>query len=184
MSLLDFFRPSVRREDAVTSLLLPPGPRTAHDAFALAEKTARQYDAGYRLTFVASGSDLDAQGRSRTWRFSFHLPDREESLEVTLEPDRKRAEETGECPPRLTSQLRPAEALRRGRNAPPALPVPFRDSPEVVASFAAQGMDFLSRGTDRSIESRWGADGRPLWRTFSGARERAVAFQSVGEALS
>jgi hypothetical protein len=49
----------------------------------------------------------------------------------------------------------------------PALPVPFQDSPDVVALFTQQGEDYISGDTHLTLFSAWLPDGRAIWQSIA-----------------
>jgi len=144
-----------------------PGPRGAHAAWDLVRAHAQALDPKWRLVGITSGTDLRPDGRSATWEFVFDLPGREAMLLATLAPPADADPDT--AAPGLTLRV------RTGRASGAPLPVPFRDSPEVVAGFAAEGVDFVAGPTDMKLEARVLASG-PAWITFDWNGERHAAF--------
>jgi hypothetical protein len=152
---------------------------------------------------VASGTDLSTSGRSLTWDFFYELPTRGTKLALHLEPcgegpDPERdtlclsVEETPILPPLepaleadlcRTFKLTPEQLHERRfevhfADLPPELSADFRDSPEVAASLAAQGVDFVAGPTDISIASKALKSGEQFWVCSYGRRQIKTPFRS------
>jgi len=153
-----------------------PGPMTAHEAWAIVRPVAHELDPRARLTFITSGLDMSREGRSFTWEFLFHLPGGRARALLTLEPNR----ETGDidnAPIILVQRLTPASVA--GLDRATVLPERFRDSPEVVAEFAAGGVDFVAGPTDMKLEGRVLDTGEAVWVTYYWDGERKASFTAV-----
>lgn len=134
-----------------------PGPLTSREAWDLVAPRLEELDPEARLVGISSGTDLDAGGRASTWSFRVQLPSHERAGLVLVEP----APGTPlpeEAPLDRVELYRPLDAADRGRRA---LPRDFRDSPEVVAALAAQGVDFVAGPTTLMIETAWSEDDPP-----------------------
>lgn len=146
---------------------------TAREAWDLAWPAARDLDASARLTLLTSGTDISPEGRSFTWSFGLELPRRGESLLLSVEPSGEAAE-VDDDPLVLDQRRSPRPKADLGRR--PALPLPFRDSPEAVAELAAGGVDFVSGPTDMTLSGRVEASGEAVWVTESWDGERTTPF--------
>jgi hypothetical protein len=171
MGLLDqlFGRPALAASVTHEAISVAPGPTTAHQAWAHARPRAEAFDAKARLVLVTSGTDLRPDGRSSRWEFLFELPSRQATLLASLAPPDDGDPDT--APARLTLRVQPAP----GRAPGPALPSRFRDSPDVVAEFAANGVDFVAGPSDMKLEARVLGAG-PAWITWTWDGERHAAF--------
>jgi hypothetical protein len=116
-----------------------PGPLTAHQAWEIMLPVAKELDSQAQLTFITSGLDMSREGRSFTWEFLFILPKPGVRVLLSVEPS-SGAEDIDNAPVMLVQRLNPVSAAEVSRAA--KLPESFRDSPEVVAEFAAAGVDF------------------------------------------
>ncbi|NWF81290.1 MAG: hypothetical protein HXY37_14805 [Chloroflexi bacterium] len=83
------------------------------------------------------------------------------------------AEEIDSAPFVLTQRIGPDGA---GAEHTPALPLPFRDSPEVVAELATDGVDFIAGPTDMKLEGRVLTTGEAVWQTYYYDETRMVAW--------
>lgn len=83
------------------------------------------------------------------------------------------AEEIDSAPLVLTQRIGPAGA---GAEHTPALPLPFRDSPAIVAELAAGSVDFIAGPTDMKLEGRVLATGEAVWQTYYYDETRTVAW--------
>lgn len=83
------------------------------------------------------------------------------------------ADEIDSAPLVLTQRVGLAGAAAAGA---PALPLPFRDSPEVVAELAG-GVDFIAGPTDMKLEGRVLATGEAVWLTYDWDAVRNVAWR-------
>jgi hypothetical protein len=151
-----------------------PGPMTAHESWAIAHPEVKKLDEAAKLTLVTSGLDIDHAGRSFTWEFMFVVPRLRATALVTLAPADD-AEDVDRAPIHMTLRLSAAaesELTRAG------LPVAFRDSPDVVAELAAQGVDFVAGPTDLKLESRQLRSEEAVWVTYYGDAEILVSFSN------
>ncbi|HXG61335.1 MAG TPA: hypothetical protein VNO22_08175 [Planctomycetota bacterium] len=148
-------------------------PVTARQAAELVLAEARSRDAGARLLEVASGEDIDAQGRSSRWWFLFHLPNGRKLASYELAPAR---DWNGDLPIpyELEERLRPAGAGTR-----PALPIPFRDSSEAARALAAQGLDFAAASTSMALSARATGTSEPQWEIQAVGRTYRTPFGTV-----
>jgi hypothetical protein len=151
-----------------------PGPTTAHEAWAIAGPEVKTVDASARLTFVASGLNIDHTGRSLTWEFMFVLPSLRAKALMTLAPPDD-ADDVDRAPIHMTLRL---TAAADGELKAAGLPVAFRDSPEAVAELTAQGVDFVAGPTDMKLESRLLPSGQAVWVTYHGDAEITVPFSA------
>ncbi len=102
----------------------------------------------------------------------FHLPAQRAQVLLSLAPAGD-AEEIDSAPLVLTQHIGPAGA---DAERAPALPLPFRDSPAVVAALAAGGVDFIAGPTDMKLEGRVLATGAAVWQTYYYDETRTVAW--------
>lgn len=152
-----------------------PGPMTAHEAWAMVSPIARKLDASAQLRLITSGLDIGPDGRSFTWEFLFLLPGVRARALLTVSPAVE-AENIDVAPIHLFQRLSHAAAVELKSES--SLPQQFRDSPEVVAALAAQGVDFVSGPSDMKVESRIRPDGTPVWVTYDWDEERFTPFTS------
>ena len=160
---------------SVTKRAVPElsGSMTAHQAWAVVAPLVRGLDRNARLTLITSGLDMNHEGRSRTWEFIFLLPQRNLTVMFSLEPDPQSADVDG-SPCILTQRINQASATDATR---PAFPDRFRDSPDAVAEFSAQGVDFVSGPSDMKLEGRMLPSNEAVWATFGWDREHTTSFQ-------
>jgi hypothetical protein len=151
-----------------------PGPLTVHEAWAIVQPIVAGLDPQARLTFITSGLDISHAGRSFTWEFMVYLPAQRAQALLSLVPADD-AEDVDSAPLVLTQRIGPAGV---GAEHAPALPLPFRDSPEVVAELAAGGVDFIAGPTDMKLEGRVLATGEAVWLTSYWDEVRSVAFST------
>jgi hypothetical protein len=149
-----------------------PGPMTVHESWAIAYADVKKLDGSARLTFVTSDLNIDHMGRSRTWEFMFVVPRLRAMALVTLSPADD-GEDVDSAPIHMTLRLTGAPESALGH---PGLPTPFRDSPEVVAELAAQGVDFVAGPTDLKLESRLLTSDEAVWVTYYRDAEMTVPF--------
>ena len=138
----------------------------------MAYPEAKKLDESAGLTFMTSGLDIDRMGRSRTWEFLFVVPKLRATALVTLGPSDD-ADDVDRAPIHMTLRLKAASA---GELNGAGLPAGFRDSPEVVAELAAQGVDFVTGPTDLKLESRQVPSGEAVWVTYYRDGEITVPF--------
>lgn len=81
----------------------------------------------------------------------------------------------GRTPDERAARLRTQQWQQRLAQRP-ALPVPFRDSSEVVQVFTEQGVDFDAGPADMHLESAWQAPDQAIWRVI-------VGFDAEGSTL-
>jgi hypothetical protein len=157
-------REIVRRQSA---------PMTAHEAWAFAKPRAGSLDPEAKLVLITSGTDMQADGRSFTWEFLFHLHRRKARVLLTYAPADDAADPE-QAPimmvERITTATDPAGMA--------ALPWEFRDSPGVVAELSRSGVDFVAGPTDLKLEARVGATGQAVWTTYYWNEARSVAFST------
>lgn len=173
MKFFDRFRrkpaaPSTTREKVREE----PGPLTAHEAWALVWPRVLKLEKHPRLTLVSSGLDLSGEGRSFTWEFGFDLPRRGRHALFTVEPSGE-GEDIDRDAIVIVQRSSP---LLAGESERPALPKTFRDSPEVVADFAEQGVDFVAGPSDLKLEGRVLPSGEAVWVTYDWDNERTTRF--------
>lgn len=150
------------------------GSMTACEAWAVVAPVAAGLDPASRLTLITSGLDMSPEGLSRTWEFIFHLPGRNATAMVSLEPE-EGAEDVDTAQTVLTQRIGPAIDAER-----PAFPVRFRDSPEVVAEFSSRGVDFVAGPTDMKLEGRVLPSGNAVWVTWYWDGEHTTPFATGG----
>ena len=150
-----------------------PGPLTAHQAWEIVRTAARALDPDARLTLLTSGLDISPTGRSFTWEFGFELPQRRAAALLSVEPSGE-GEDIDSDPIMLVQRLGPGATTEVSQR--PALPEQFRDSPEVVADLAAQGVDFTAGPSDMKLEGRVLPSGEAVWVTYYWDEQRTVPF--------
>ncbi len=107
----------------------------------------------------------------------FYLPGRGATAILSLEPDA--GSEDVDCARSvLTQRVRPASAIDADR---PPFPDRFRDSPEVVAGFAARGADFMAGPTDMKLERQALPSGEAVWVTYDRDRQFTMPFAPTGD---
>ncbi len=175
MSLFDRFRHQAFQPSMTQYKIRDePGPLTCRQAWAIVRPVALELDPGSQLTFITSGLDMSAKGRSFTWEFLFLLPRRCIRALFSLEPSRE-TDDIDNAPIVLTQRLTPASTTDLKRAS--TLPEPFRDSPEVVEEFSAGGVDFVAGPSDMKLEGRVLATGEPVWVTYYWDGERRTSFK-------
>ena len=163
--------PSITRR-AVPGLA---GSITAHQAWAVIAPVAKALDPRARLTLITSGLDMNHKGCSRIWEFIFFLPKRDATLMLSVEPDPENSDiDKAQCI--LTQRIHPASSLDAQR---PVFPDHFRDSPEVVAEFSANGVDFVAGPSDMKLEGRVLPSGDTVWITYYWDREYSTSFKEA-----
>ena len=177
MTFLDrlFNRPA---QASITKCPIPgrAGSMTAHQAWAVVAPVAKSLDPNGKLTLITSGLDMNHEGCSRTWDFIFFLPKRNVTAMLSLAPDTDSLDvDRAQCI--LTQRIQPAFALDAQR---PPFPDHFRDSPEVVAEFTANGVDFVAGPTDMKLEGRVLPSGDAIWVTYYWDQEHTTQFKVVG----
>ncbi|MCP9927493.1 hypothetical protein [Cyanobium sp. CH-040] len=157
-----------------TKRVLPElcGVMTAHQAWATAAPIVKAMDRQARLTFIASGLDLNEKGCSLSWEFIFILPERNVNVVLSLEPD-PQSEDVDGSPCILIQRINQAAAIDASR---PTLPDGFRDSPDVVAEFIAHGVDFVAGPSDIKLEGRVLPSGEAVWVTYYWDQEYSTSF--------
>jgi hypothetical protein len=173
---------AIHRQQTLTSVGVP---LTAYQAFQVAQPAAMQYDPQARLALVASDEDISSEGDSRHWSFYFDLSHQRAQaiIQVTSDPE---AERLGQMRVLLIEQVRPfpepgsqmAVWLQEGTVSQefvteqwhahlanrPALPIPFRDSPEAVRALSEQGVDFITGDTSMVLSGEVLPTGEAVWR--------------------
>ena len=170
-----FKRPTER---SITRWAVPgrASSMTAHEAWAVVSPVAQGLDPQARLTLITSGLDMNHAGCSRTWEFIFFLPKRNATVMLSLEPNSQGADvDTAQCI--LTQRIKPASAADTRK---PPFPDHFRDSPEVVAEFSANGVDFVAGPTDMKLEGRMLPSGDAVWVTYYWNQECTTPFGGMG----
>lgn len=120
---------------------------------------------------------MNEKGCSRTWEFIFFLPTRSVTVMLSLEPDHKSAD-VDSSPCILTQRINQASSIDANR---PVFPDRFRDSPDVVAEFCANGVDFVAGSSDMKLEGRILPSGEAVWVTYYWDREYNTAFEKMGD---
>lgn len=151
------------------------GGMTAHQAWAVVAPMVKAMDRHARLTLITSGLDMSERGCSRTWEFSLFLPTRSVTVMLSLEPDPQSADVDG-SPCILTQRINQASSIDDTR---PFFPDRFRDSPEVVAEFSANGVDFVAGPGDMKLEGRILSSGEAVWTTYYWDREHNTSFETI-----
>ena len=150
-----------------------PGPLSARQAWELVQPVLRNLDPAPRLTLLTSGLDLNSAGLSFTWEFGFELPATGQYALLGIVP-------SGEGPSIDTDALVLEQRLQPLRRMPavarPVLPTDFTDSPEAVAEFTRQGIDFVSGRSEMSLSARVLPSGEAVWVTEDWHAERTVPF--------
>ncbi len=164
-------RPSITKR-AVPELC---GGITAHQAWAVVAPMVKAMDRHAKLTLITSGLDMNNKGCSRTWEFIFFLPTRSVTVMLSLEPDPQSAD-VDSSPCILTQRINQASSIDANR---PVFPDRFRDSPDVVAEFSANGVDFVAGPSDMKLEGRILPSGEAVWVTYYWDREHNTSFKTM-----
>ncbi len=149
-----------------------PGNMTAHQAWAVVAPEVRSLDPDAKLTLITSGLDINSQGCSRTWEFIFIMPNRKATIMMSLGPD-PYAADIDHSAPLLTQRINQATPIKAQQ---PIFPVSFQNSPEVVAEFSSQGVDFVAGPSDMKLEGRLLPSGEAVWVTFYRDQEFTTSF--------
>lgn len=142
-----------------------PGPLTALEAWETARPDALELDDKPQLILITSGTNIRSDGRSFSWEFLFHLPNRRARLMASLFPS-EMAELPEDAPIVMFQRVSPCSENER------VMPLP-----EVVAELSVQGVDFISGPTDMKIESRMQPNGQARWICYSWNDEYAAEFE-------
>lgn len=135
-----------------------PGPLTAHEAFELVHHAAIALDPKALLCLIQSGTDIRTDGRSLFWELLYRLPTKRARAILSLAPF-EAANDAERAPIILHTQITAVSAS----DVVDGLPLPFRDSPEVVAELMAQGVDFVAGPSDLKLESHLRGPGVAVW---------------------
>jgi hypothetical protein len=171
-------------------------PVTARVAFQACLKVARSLDRGARLRLIAAPKIATlADGTSRAWDFHFHLPRRRGVLACRWElPFDAAADDFGPARLDVTATPFPAPGSpmltlvdqgkmlyrqlnglwRMERRRARDLPHRFRDSDEVVAELAAQGLDATL--DEVTLATRCDGDAPPVWTAATRDRTWETRF--------
>lgn len=165
-------------ESSITRRAVPElsGSVTAYQAWAVVAPIVKALDRHAKLTLITSGLDMNNKGCSRTWEFIFFLPERNVTVMLSLEPDPQTAE-VDSSPCILTQRINQASSIDANR---PAFPDQFRDSPDVVAEFSANGVDFVAGPSDMKLEGRILPSGEAVWVTYYWDQEHNTSFKTRG----
>jgi len=163
---------------SVTQRAVPElcGSITAHQAWAAVAPIVKAMDRQARLTLITSGLDMSDKGCSLTWEFIFFLPEPNVSVMLSLEPDPQSAD-VDSSPCILTQRINQASTIDASR---PAFPDRFRDSPDVVAEFSANGVDFVAGPSDMKLEGRVLPSGEAVWVAYYWDKEYSTSFKTKG----
>ena len=137
-------------------------PITSHQAFAYIEPALARYNQSAKLILVVSGEDIDIEGRSTLWEFFFDFPTihAKGNFRIELNEDENKDNLVAYF---LVEEINTSSNI----SIYPALPIPFRDSPEVVKSFINQGVDFIAGDTSLYLSGEVMPDGKAIWKTFA-----------------
>lgn len=146
-------------------------PLTARQAFLYVEPATAKYDKAAKLVLVVSGEDIDAEGRSHLWEFFFDFPMQRAQGIFRIELDE---DEDGDnfVAYYLIEEIKPVSKLDQR----PALPIPFRDSPEVIQAFANQGVDFIAGDTSMYLSGEVLPNSKAIWKIFAYGVEYQASF--------
>lgn len=173
------------------------GPITARDAFAISDPVAKSYDADAFCHLMNAGERINSEGISDLWELLYLFPgeraraifgvgidehcdpDEEWELRYLFEGVRPFVRhEPGGILGRLIRSgafdVRAQWQRELERHAP--LPVPFRDSPEAVRMFIAQGEDFVSGDIHLTVQTRTLATGEAVWWSMAYGVEYTTPF--------
>ncbi|MFO7556918.1 MAG: hypothetical protein R6W88_17100 [Desulfobacterales bacterium] len=174
MSILDrLFNRSLPASRTKSEVRSQPGPLTVHEAWAFAMPEAQSLDANAQLILITSGTDIQRDGRSFTWEFLFHLPNRKARLLSSLGPSEASPDQE-QAPVVMVNRVTQSTEKKPVRG----LPFEFRNSPEVVEELSLSGVDFVAGPTDMKLEARILSTGEAVWMTYYWSEERLVAFQT------
>ena len=152
------------------------GPLTAQQAWAAALPHIRSLDPAFRLKHIHSGMDFSADGRSKAWSLTFRLAAGTRVL-IDVLPCPTWDVDEPQIPMCVKVRLRPAMPGRPER-AEPALPVPFRDTPEVARAFEAQGVDLGAGPSDMMVQGVIAETGQAVWLIHCWDRPFTTPFVS------
>lgn len=160
------------------------GPVTAREAFAIADPAAKGYDADAFCHLMSAGERIDGEGVSDLWELFYMLPSARAraafgvGIDEHCDPDseweqrylfenlqpfarHEPGDTLGRLIPGRAFDVRAQWKQDLERHVP--LPVPFRDSPEAVRTFMAQGEDFVSGDIHLTVQTRTLATGETVW---------------------
>lgn len=171
---------------------------TAQEAFSAIKEKVFGLDKDACLTHIASGEDIDRQGRSTRWWFCFILPQGMASADYELRPAKDwagGAVVSYELEEHVMPESKPvgllAEAVKAARvdmrqfmlaswreklKTQPVLPREFIDSKEAVLLLERQGADFVSGSTGLTLEAEWSADKGAVWAAKDRTRTWLVSM--------
>jgi hypothetical protein len=160
------------------------GALTAQQAFGPIPHRAAHYDPAARLVRI-SGQDINWHGHAHVWEFWYLLPQQraracsevavcDDDLDVALEvnclrecltpfpePDATihHLIRTGALVPAVLDELWAQELAHQ-----PALPIPFRDSPDAVRDMREQGADVIAGSTSLYLTASVMPSGAAVWQ--------------------
>lgn len=164
------------------------GRPTALEAFRILSPIAMSHDRQAFMTMIVSGEDIDAAGRSYSWEFLFHFPVQEATgvLSVHLDPAGLEEDREEFC---ITEEITPlakaggflesifeknpvfrsvfTKKQKSDLARKPALPVPFRDSPEAVNDIASRGVDFAAGDSHTVLTGEIATTGEAVWKAVA-----------------
>jgi hypothetical protein len=165
------------------------GRITAHQAWELVTPRVVALDQRAYLGALASGEDIDAEGRSREWFLSFVLPTERGDAWYEFQPSDYEDDQAALL---LHENVKPFGTLDRWRTArsemtelwrrvlarSQPLPVPFRDSSDSVQDFIAQGLDFGAGPTNMTLSAHVLANGSAVWSANYYDENYTVPFEA------
>lgn len=173
------------------------GPLTAREAFAIADPAAKGYDADAFCHLITAGERIDGKGLSDLWELFYMLPNARAratfrvGIDEHCDPDEEWEQRFLFEDVRPFAHHKPGDILGRlirvgafdvraqwrrelERHAP--LPVSFRDSPEAVRAFIADGENFASGDIHLTLQTRTLATGEAVWWSMAYGIEYTTPF--------
>lgn len=154
---------------------------TAHQAFIRIEPLVLMEDAEARLVHIQSDEEITHEGDSDEWTLVFLLPNQQSecrcriyrgsrSFRRVLQPIILKAKFTPYIiPPHLLEEAGYTldDMWQNRLSSRPALPIPFRDSPEAVAALAEQGADFIAGSTSIVLSTEVLPSSEVVWKVYT-----------------
>ncbi len=180
------------------------GPLTASEAFVIVDPAAKGYDADAFCHLLTAGERINGEGLSDLWELFYMMPNARAKatlgvgIDEHCDPDEEWEQRFLFEDVRPFAHHEPGNILRRlirggafdvraqwrqelERHAP--LPLPFRDSPEAVRTFIAQGEDFFSGDIHLTVQTKTLATGEAVWWSMAYGVEYTTPFADGQAAL-
>lgn len=147
-----------------------PGRITARDAFELVYPSVLQISSQPIMLLITSGPGIDGEGRSDSWEFVFHFPDRSAQGVYGFEPIDPERSQGGL---RMRWRISPRRDLK---GAGDALLLDFADSPEAARELGRMGVDWVAGDADMTLAARRLSSGETVWVVESNGKEYRTPF--------